>query len=230
VQAGLRLFKSAEEIFEKVYGPNHPYTAKGLQDVAVSLKALKRYDESRAMLERSLAILRNVYGPDHPEVSFTEHSLGILLSLQGKQKAALPLLEDAYRIRMTAMGPDNPRTGDVAESLGTLWVSLGNVEKGRVLLEQALRNHERAYGVNHFATVETREHLIRTLVKAKRYEEAIRQMRTMVLSGVSGKQHIDLQDAVFDPLRRMRAFVDLEEEARMRSGIPLQQAHGRSGR
>lgn len=218
VQAGLRLFQSAEEIFEKVYGSNHPYTAKGLQDVAVSLKALKRYDESRAMLERSLSILRNVYGPDHPEVSFTEHSLGILLAAQGKQKAALPLLEDAYRIRMTAMGPDNPRTGDVAESLGNLWASLGSVEKGRLLLEQALRTHERAYGVNHFATMETRGYLIRTLVKAKRYEEAMRHLRVMVASNAGGKQRIDLNDAVFDPMRHMRAFAELEREARMRGG------------
>jgi non-specific serine/threonine protein kinase/serine/threonine-protein kinase len=218
VEAGLRLFQSAEEIFEKVYGPNHPYTAKGLQDVAVSLKALKRYDESRAMLERSLAILRNVYGPDHPEVSFTEHSLGILLGLQGKQKAALPLLEDAYRIRMAAMGPDNPRTGDVAESLGTLWVSLGNVEKGRLLLEQALRNHARAYGANHFATMETRGYLIRTLVKARRYQEAIPHLRALVLSKARGRPPIDLNDAVFDPMRRMRAFAELARQARVRSG------------
>lgn len=216
VEAGLRLFESAEETFEKVYGPNHPYTAKGLQDVAVSLKSLKRYDESRAMLERSLTILRTVYGPDHPEVSFTEHSLGILLGLQGKQKAALPLLEDAYRIRMTALGPDNPRTGDVAESLGNLWVSLGNVEKGRLLLEQALRNHERAYGATHFATIETREYLIRTLVKAKRYEEAIHHLRVLVLNNARGKQRIDLNEAGFNPMRRMRAFAELVREARMR--------------
>jgi serine/threonine protein kinase len=220
MQAVLELFQRAEEIFERSYGPNHPYTAKGLQDVAVSLKAIKRYDESRAMLERSLNILRNVYGPEHPEVSFTEHSLGILLVTQGKPRAALPILEDAYRIRMTKMGPDSPRTADVAETLGTLWAGLGDLEKSRVLLEQALRNHQRAYGPNHFATIETRGNLIRTLVKAKRYQEVFPHLRVMVLTNIAATQRIDLQDALFDPMRKMRSFEELEREVRMRSEAP----------
>jgi hypothetical protein len=66
--------------------------------------------------------------------------------------------------------------------------------------------------------METREYLIRTLVKAKRYEEAIPHLRALVLNNASGKQRFDLNDAVFDPMRRMRAFAELVREARMRGG------------
>lgn len=213
IEGALALFRKAGEVFEKNYGPNHPFTAGALQDIAVSLKSLKRYGESRKLLERSLSILKSVYGPDHPQVSYTEHSLGINLVAQGDLKGALPFLEDAYRIRMAAMGPDNPRTADVAESLGTLRVSLGDLKGGIALLEQALRNHLRAYGPKHFATIETQGNLARSLIKATRYKEAIPHLRAVVLSNAPPQFRIDLQDPLFNPMRRMPSFRALQAYA-----------------
>lgn len=218
IEAGLKLFRDAAEIFEKDYGPNHPFTARALQDIAVSLKKLKRFDEAQRLLERSLRILQAVDGPDHPQLSFTEHSLGLVLIAQGKQKAALPVLQDAYRIRMASMGPNNPRTADVAESLAMLQVSLGELEKGRVLLESAWRSQEKAYGPNHSSTLETRGDLARTLVKARRYNEAIPHLRAVASHDVRPALRIDLQDPLFDPMRHMQAFQALESDARRYNG------------
>lgn len=214
IEGALELFRKAEVIFENNYGPNHPFTARALQDIAVSLKSLKRYDESRKLLERSLFILKSIYGPDHPEVSYTEHSLGNNLVAQGDLKHALPFLQDAYRIRMAAMGPNNPRTADVAESLGTLRVSLGDLKSGTALLEQALGSHLRAYGPNHSSTLETQGNLARTLVKARRYEEAIPHLRAVVLSDTCPAQfRINLHDPSFNAMRNLPSFRDLQANA-----------------
>jgi non-specific serine/threonine protein kinase/serine/threonine-protein kinase len=206
IEAGLALFRSALEIFEKNFGPNHPVTAGGLQDVAVSLKTLERPHEAQPLLERSLAILKQVNGPGHPQVSFTEHSLGLCLMAQGKRSEALPYLEDAFRIRMAAMGPDNPRTADTAESLAMLQVDLGRLERARILLEQALRAHLRSYGPNHSSTLETRKNLARTLVKEKRYREALPHLSALAGRDVPAAFRIDLRDPFFEPVRRVPAF------------------------
>ena len=219
VEAGLEFFRSAQEIFEKNYGANHPFTAAGLQDIAVSLRTLNRNEEARQLLERSLGILKRVHGPNHPDVSFSSHSLGMVLVAQGKLKAALPILEDGYRIRMSTMGPHNPRTADVAESLALLWVSLGDLDKGRQLLEQALRGHERAYGPDHTSTLETRGNLARTLVKAKRYNEAMPHLREVVLRDVPPSLRIDLRDPSFNLMRKTHAFRELEAEVSRHSEV-----------
>ncbi|HZS55430.1 MAG TPA: tetratricopeptide repeat protein, partial [Bryobacteraceae bacterium] len=213
IEGALELFRKAEEAFENGYGPNHPFTASALQDVAVSLKTLKRYDEAAKLLQRSLSILKTVYGPNHPEVSYTEHSLGNNLVAQGNLKGALPFLEDAYRIRMTSLGSDNPRTADVAESLGTLRVSLGDLAGGTALLEQALNSHLKAYGPTHSSTLETQGNLARTLVKAKRYEEAIPHLRAVVLSNAPPQFRIDLNDRLFNGMRKIPSFRALEADA-----------------
>jgi non-specific serine/threonine protein kinase/serine/threonine-protein kinase len=214
IEGALELFRKAEAIIEKNYGPNHPFTAGTLQDVAVSLTSLKKYNESRKLLERSLAILKSVYGPDHPQVSYTEHSLGTNLVGQGKLKDALPYLQDAYRIRMAAMGTNNPRTADVAESLGTLRVSLGDLKGGAALLEQALESHLKAYGPNHSSTLETQGNLARTLVKARRYEEAIPHLRAVVLSDTCpARFRINLHDPSFNVMQNMPSFRDLQADA-----------------
>jgi len=119
---------------------------------------------------------------------------------------------------MTTMGPDNPRTADVAESLAMLWVSLGEIEKGRALLEQALRAHERSYGPNHFATLETRGNLARTLVKAKRYDEAILHLRALVLPDVPPALRANLRDPAFAPLRSKPEFQKLLAETTVATG------------
>jgi tetratricopeptide (TPR) repeat protein len=116
------------------------------------------------------------------------------------------------------MGPDNPRTADIAESLGVVWVDLGDLDKGLRLLEQALRGHEKAYGPDHTSTLETRGNLGRTLVKAKRYDEALPHLEALVLREVPPSLRIDLQDQLFDPMRRMHAFQELEAEVGRRQG------------
>lgn len=182
----------------------------------MSLRTLNRNDEARQLLERSLAILKRIHGPDHPNVSFTAHSLGIVMVAQGQVEAAVPVQEDGFRIRMATMGPDNPRTSDIAESLAMAWVSLGDLEKGRQLLEQALRGHEKAYGADHTSTLETRGNLARTLVKAKRYDEALPHLEAVVLRDVPPAMRIDLQDPSFDPMRQMHGFRELEMAASRR--------------
>ncbi len=216
IEAGLTLFRQAQEIFEARYGPEHTFTASGLQDIAVSLRTLKRPAEARQLLERSLAILRRVHGPDHPNISFTEHSLGVVLVALGDLKAALPILEDGLRIRMATMGADNPRTADIADSLALVKVDLGDVENGVALLEQALQGHEKAYGRDHTSTLETRGHLARSLVKAKRYDDAMPHLEAMVLRDVPEGLRIDLQDPLFDRMRSMPAFRALEAAASRR--------------
>jgi eukaryotic-like serine/threonine-protein kinase len=216
IEAGLSLFRQAQEIFEARYGPEHSFTASGLQDIAVSLRTLKRPAEARQLLERSLAILRRVHGPDHPNISFTEHSLGVVLVALGDLKAALPILEDGLRIRMATMGPHNPRTADIAESLALVKVDLGDVDSGVALLQQALQGHEKAYGRDHTSTLETRGHLARSLVKSKRYDEAMPHLEAMVLRDVPEGFRIDLQDPLFDRMRSMPAFRSLEAAASRR--------------
>ena len=216
IEAGLSLFRQAQEIFEARYGPEHTFAASGLQDIAVSLRTLKRPAEARQLLERSLAILRRVHGPDHPNISFTEHSLGVVLVALGDLKAALPILEDGFRIRMATMGAHNPRTADIANSLALVKVDLGDVENGVALLEQALQGHEKAYGRDHTSTLETRFHLARSLVKAKRYDDAMPHLEAMVLRDVPEGLRIDLQDPLFDRMRAMPAFRALEAAASRR--------------
>ena len=226
VEAGLVLFRQAQEIAEASYGPDHTVTATGLQDIAVSLRTLNRHGEALPLLERSLAILKRIHGPDHPTISFTDHSLGLVLVAQGELKAALPILEDGFRIRMATMGPHNPRTADIAESLGTLWVSLGDIDKGRQLLEQALRGHEQAYGPDHTSTLETRGNLARTLVKAKRYDEAMPHLEAVVLRDLPPSLRIDLQDSSFDRMRKMPAFRELETEVSRRQTERMETGRG----
>lgn len=60
--------REAVAIFEMTLGPEHPSTATALNQLAVILLRLARYDEAGPLVERALNIRMHALGPDHPDM------------------------------------------------------------------------------------------------------------------------------------------------------------------
>src|SRR5207245_10174325 len=56
-------------IRERVLGPDHPDTARSLNDLAILLRAQGELAASRPLCERALEIRERVLGPDHPDTA-----------------------------------------------------------------------------------------------------------------------------------------------------------------
>jgi tetratricopeptide (TPR) repeat protein len=53
-------------IYERALGPQHPWVADLLQELASLYRIQGRYTEAEPLLKRALAISETVLGPDHP--------------------------------------------------------------------------------------------------------------------------------------------------------------------
>jgi hypothetical protein len=60
---------------ERVLGPDHPDTARGLNNLASLLQDQGELDAARPLYERSLAIYERVLAPDHPDTQATRGTL-----------------------------------------------------------------------------------------------------------------------------------------------------------
>jgi tetratricopeptide (TPR) repeat protein len=117
-------YERALAIYETLLGPDHPWVALVLNNLAALLSDRQQDAAARPLVERSLAIHERVYGPDNWRTSYVLVNLADILSRQGDPASARRLLERALVNRERAWGPEHPETVHVlrklVSALGTL--------------------------------------------------------------------------------------------------------------
>jgi tetratricopeptide (TPR) repeat protein len=75
----LPLYQRALTIYEKALGPEHPETARTLENLAIFYNRQGKYEEALPLYQRSLVIREKVFGLDHPFTKRTRENYTNLL-------------------------------------------------------------------------------------------------------------------------------------------------------
>ena len=89
------MLKRALDLAISVYGPDHPETAKILDNLAQNEEQAKRYPQAEAAFRRALAIRRAAFGPAHPDVLASEAAVARTLINRHKPRDALAIVDKA---------------------------------------------------------------------------------------------------------------------------------------
>jgi CHAT domain-containing protein/Tfp pilus assembly protein PilF len=146
-------------IREKVLGPDHPGTAKSLNNLALLLRSKDDYDGAEPLYRRALAIMEKALGPDHPETATILNNLALLLQAKGESDSAEPFYRRALAIREKALGPDHPETAQSLDSLASLLKYKGDNDAAEPLYRRALAIREKALGPDHPDTAQSLDSL-----------------------------------------------------------------------
>lgn len=119
------LAERALEMSEARLGPDHPDTARSLNNLAAVLRSHGDLDHARILHERALAIREARLGPDHPDTAWSLTNLATVLYDQGDIDGARTLHEQALNIREARLGPDHPDTAWSRERLAAGTAELG---------------------------------------------------------------------------------------------------------
>jgi len=163
-------------IRQKVLGPDHPDTAKSLDDLAKLIYALGEYETARPLFERALAIRERVLGPDHPATAKSLNNLAELLRTLSEYETARPLFERALAIIENVLGLDHPLTAASLNNLANVLAALGEYEAARPLYERALLIRENVLGPDHPDTAMSLNNLallLKTEAARPLYERAL---------------------------------------------------------
>jgi hypothetical protein len=111
--AGLLLLR-AVRIDEGLHGRDHPYIARHLTSLALTLRELAgRPDKARPLLERALHIDERALGPDHPDVAEDLRKLAAVMNDLGETAAASDMLNRAMMIDETGQGSDPQQSSSI---------------------------------------------------------------------------------------------------------------------
>ena len=153
------LQREALAIHEEALGPEHPDTARSLNNLADLLQIQGDLTTARPLHERALAIREKAFGPEHPQTAESVGNFAALLRDQGDLAEARPLYERALAINEKVLGPDHLLTAKSLRGLALLLQAQGDLASARSLCERALAINEKALGPEHPQTAATLDSL-----------------------------------------------------------------------
>ena len=92
-------WRTAVDLGEREFGPDHPTTAALLNNLAALNYAEGRYEAAKPLLKRALAVREKALGPDHPDVATGLENYAALLRETGRGDAAVTADVRARAIR-----------------------------------------------------------------------------------------------------------------------------------
>jgi tetratricopeptide (TPR) repeat protein len=83
------LYKQCLEIWEKVFGSDHPNVAQSLNNLADLYRIQGKYTEAEPLYNQALDIFKRALGPDHPYVAIVCENIEKCLKELGKEDEAV---------------------------------------------------------------------------------------------------------------------------------------------
>jgi tetratricopeptide (TPR) repeat protein len=143
------LMRRALAIFEASNGPDHPYVARALNNLAELLCVTNRLGEAEPLYRRALAIDEASYGPDHPNVAKGLGNLAQLFRATNRVDEAERLMRRALAIDEANYGPDHPDVGLRLYNLAGLLRATNRLGEAEPLYRRSLAISAASFGPDH---------------------------------------------------------------------------------
>jgi CHAT domain-containing protein/tetratricopeptide (TPR) repeat protein len=140
------LYVRSLAIIVKILGPDHPNTAKVLNNLAMVYLGMGEYAKAEPILRRALAINEKSPGP---AFSTALNNLAMVYKSMGQFTNAERLYGRALSILEKSFGPDHPETASSLSNLALLYRSMGQYTKAEPLLRRSLAVKEKTLGPEH---------------------------------------------------------------------------------
>ncbi|CAM9324990.1 unnamed protein product [Ectocarpus sp. 13 AM-2016] len=159
-------------ILEKIYDPDHPDVATGLNNWAQFLRDQGKYEEAEPLYVRSLAIHEKVYGTDHPAVASGLNNWAEFLRHQVRGMHIRILNLAATSTREKAPGQWHPNMAKSIDNRAGLLNVCGKYEAAVPVYIRSLAIHERVYGPGHPEVATALNNWAGLLRDAGKYDQA----------------------------------------------------------
>jgi tetratricopeptide (TPR) repeat protein len=159
-------------VYEKVHGPEHPYTLRLLSNLAHAHHMQRRFAAAVNLWAKVLERETKVLGDRHPDTLESLSNLALGLADQGKLQQSRKLSEQALALHRQVLGPQHPDTLRSMLNLSTVLEELGDLDGAWKLGQEVLANQVQVLGARHPDTIPARYNLAIILYRRKQFAEA----------------------------------------------------------
>jgi hypothetical protein len=151
----LEMAEDYAKFWTEKLGEKHPDTLVISRWWGRMLRALGRFEEGRAVAERTLALMQETLGDTHEETLLTMHGVASDLRAKGDFHRAREMNEFAYRSALDRFGEDDPDTLAAANNYALSLRLVGDFAAARDLDERTAQRKQTVLGQDHRHTLLT---------------------------------------------------------------------------
>lgn len=184
--------RRALEVAEQL-GPEHPDTARALNNLASIYRIQGKYFEAEPLYFRAITIREKICGADHPQTAESLNSLAALYKDTGEYSKASELFKRALTIRQKVFGENNPDTATTINNLAGIYEAMNAYGLAIPLYESALSIFERIRGTEHQDTARSLNNLAWAYVAIGEHQKAkdLYLRSLAIIEKVYGLEHRD---------------------------------------
>ena len=189
----LEWYQKALDIYEKVLGKEHPYTAVSYNNIASVHHRQGDYSKALELHQKALNIREKVLGTEDPYTAKTYNNIAAAYSKQGNYPKALEWFQKALAIREKVLGTEDPDTSTTYNSIAEVYRVQGDYPKALEWFQKALAIREKVLGPEHPSTATTYNNMASVYSDQGDHADALKlyQKALGVLEKVLGKEHPD---------------------------------------
>ena len=189
----LEFYTKALNIYEKVLGKDHPYTATSYNNIGYVYSDMGDYPKALEFYTKALDIREKALGIGHPDVANSYNNIGNVYGYIGDYPKALEFLTKALHIKEKVLGKDHPDTASSYNSIGSVYYRMGDYTKALDFYTKALNIREKVLGKDHPNTANSYNNIGSVYYRMGDYTKAL-DFYTKALNiqeKVLGKDHPD---------------------------------------
>jgi CHAT domain-containing protein/Flp pilus assembly protein TadD len=194
----LALIERVLEIRERVLGPEHPFVAATINNLAILYQLIGDYTKAETLFRRTLTIKEKALGSEHPDVARLLNNLAFLYKSRGDYAKAESLYLRALTIKERALGPEHPDLVSTLNNLAFIHKSRGDYAKVEPLYKRALTIWEKAVGPEYSDVASALNNLAILYRNRGEYAKAepLYERALTILERALGPEHPDTASAL----------------------------------
>jgi serine/threonine protein kinase len=182
-----------EEAYQRMLAldPNNPRMTVLLNNRALPLLDLERWEEARAVYSDVAELVRSELGESHPQMGLSYLNLGVIAAGEGKNEDAIEYFDRVHLVWKDIYPPDHYRTGIVRHNRGASLFDLGRFDEARGELLAGTEIIAKAFGEPHPRLVDSFCVLARFHIAVEEFDEARVAIDRAHKSNIGGDERHD---------------------------------------
>ena len=172
LDAALKHYKSALDMYRITLPANHPDIAEALLNIANVHETKQDYESALKTYDEAICIYKQTLDADHQDIAIVIRNIGFAYNSQGAYDTALNKYEEALHMLRVTLQPYHPEIANTLNNIAAAYDNRGDFDLAIAKYDEALAIYRKMLHANHLFIANTLDNKGLVYNKQKKFDLA----------------------------------------------------------